>query len=329
MPIPRRLPAASLGSALLALLVACNGGPDSPISPSPAGVLTIDDLALSVSAPGRDGIRRNGQAPPSSGGPFIDATGNSAIVNGGTLAVDIAASAPFTTVYVAVNVPTEGLATATPGFIEGYFEVPLASPQIAASLLLAFPQDITLSEFDLGFAVAGPDGVVGSYVPLTITVIQVGTGDVQVTLSWDANSDVDLHVVAPNGEEIYFGNPDGANGGTLDLDSNAGCNIDGVRNENITWPSGQAPAGTYIVRVDYWDSCGVPETNYTVRVNNGGQVQVVTGQFTGPGDQGGAGAGVTVATFTRSSGTTISSFAVQPRTAQGATKSLAAPGGKP
>jgi hypothetical protein len=138
-------------------------------------------------------------------------------------------------------------------------------------------------------------------VGISATELLVGTGDVQVTLSWDVDSDVDLHVVDPSGEEIYYANRNAASGGALDLDSNAGCRIDGVRNENITWPVGRAPVGRYTVRVDYWDACGVAKTNYTVRVNAGGTPQIVTGSFTGPGDQGGAGSGRTVATFERQS----------------------------
>ena len=58
------------------------------------------------------------------------------------------------------------------------------------------------------------------------------------------------------------------------------------------------------MRVDYWSNCGVVRTEYTVRINNGGAVQIVSGFFTGAGDQGGAGSGRTVATFSRASGPT-------------------------
>ena len=68
---------------------------------------------------------------------------------------------------------------------------------------------------------------------------------------------------------------------------------------------------------------GVPATNYTVRINNGGNVQVVSGQLTGGGDQGNLGDGITVATFTRSTGGSITAFAVPPSAA------VKAPGGKP
>ena len=87
-----------------------------------------------------------------------------------------------------------------------------------------------------------------------------------------------------------------------DLDSNVACIIDGVRNENITWSIGTAPQGTYIVRVDYWSSCGAFRMNYTVVINNGGNTQIVNGTFTGAGDRVGLGAGVEVARFVRTTG---------------------------
>jgi hypothetical protein len=129
-------------------------------------------------------------------------------------------------------------------------------------------------------------------------------------------------VIDPAGEEVFYAHQQAASGGQLDLDSNAGCTIDGVRNENITWPTGRAPRGQYTVRVDYWANCGVAQTNYTVRVNNGGTVQVFSGSFTGAGDAGGLGSGRTITTFERltgptaavPSGPTVSPTSFRPKT---------------
>ena len=60
---------------------------------------------------------------------------------------------------------------------------------------------------------------------LPTTVTTVGTGDVQVSVSWDVSNDIDLHVVDPNGFEIYWDDDTSPEGGTLDLDSNAGCAV--------------------------------------------------------------------------------------------------------
>jgi hypothetical protein len=129
-----------------------------------------------------------------------------------------------------------------------------------------------------------------------VLVFVVGfSSDVQVSVSWDAPSDVDLHVVEPSGAEFYWADRTSATGGQLDVDSNPACSIDGRQIENIRWAI--APGGTYTVRVDYYEGCGVARTNYLVTVKNGPAVQTFSGFFTGPGDVGGQGSGVAITTF--------------------------------
>lgn len=294
---------------LLSSVAGCTrAGSDASSSPTGPTIhgqqLDVARIATSVSSAGMEGSRRPGTPPPPGSGPRVSAVGNSTVINGGTQSVLVSGDAPFDTVYVYVAGRSLGILGEADGNVPGYYELRLPSPQTSATVLLAFPQDIPLNEFDLRFAVASPSGAVGPYTALSTTVTVVGTGDVQVTLSWDVDSDVDLHVVAPGGEELFYGRRRGASGGELDLDSNAACRIDGVRNENITWPTGRAPRGSYTVRVDYWSSCDVSRTNYTVRVNNGGAVAIYSGSFTGTGDGGSAGSGRTIATFERTSGPT-------------------------
>jgi hypothetical protein len=298
-----------IGAVLMtasSLLAACDRQSTvSPLTPSSVQSLSVQDIATSASAADSPGVRRNGAAPSSSGGPNVTATGNQSVINGGTLLVTVQGESPFTAIYMFIGGKTLGLSSEAAGGIGGYYEIRLPSAQTSVPVLLTFPQAVPLSEFELLFAVANPSGAVGPYMGLSTRITSVGTGDVQVTLSWDTDSDVDLHVVDPAGEEVFYAQRRSASGGELDLDSNAGCVIDGVRNENITWPVGHAPRGLYTVRVDYWSSCGVSRTNFTVRINNaGGAPQIVTGSFTGTGDLGGLGDGRTVATFERQTGPT-------------------------
>ena len=286
-----------------ALMVACNSGNGmSPLVPSTGDTLRLEDLVASAAIGGNQGVLRQGFAPSEGSGPAVMLSGNQTVVNGGTVSLDVTSDAPFSQVVVTLAGKTQGITTSSDSGLGSYFEVMLPSPQTTASLLLVFPQVLPTASFDLFVGVVGDGGAAGPFAATDFRVIQVGTGDVQVTLSWDSDSDVDLHVVDPNGEEVYYSNEQVSSGGQLDLDANAGCNIADVRNENITWPVGTAPRGTYTVRVDYWSSCDVPETNYTVLVNNGGNVQVFTGTFTGAGDRGGRGSGVFITTFERSSG---------------------------
>ncbi|MBI4936531.1 MAG: DUF2510 domain-containing protein [Actinobacteria bacterium] len=84
----------------------------------------------------------------------------------------------------------------------------------------------------------------------------LGTGDVQFTLRWSSTADLDLAVLDPAGEEISYGHPTSASGGTLDVDSNASCE-NPVTNpvENVFWPTGASPLGVYQVRVYYYEEC--------------------------------------------------------------------------
>jgi hypothetical protein len=106
------------------------------------------------------------------------------------------------------------------------------------------------------------------------------TGDVQVTLRWNSTADLDLHVVDPNGCEVYYRNPTCPSGGKLDVDANADCeNVTTRPVENIFWPPGQAPRGEYKVFVHYYARCsGASSTeSFTVRVLVDGTEQVFSG----------------------------------------------------
>jgi hypothetical protein len=83
----------------------------------------------------------------------------------------------------------------------------------------------------------------------------LGTGDVQVTLLWATGDDLDLHVVDPGGNEIYFQNPSSPSGGTLDVDNTGGCGSDETRVENVFWPEGGAPSGQYSAFVRSFSPC--------------------------------------------------------------------------
>jgi uncharacterized protein YfaP (DUF2135 family) len=127
------------------------------------------------------------------------------------------------------------------------------------------------------------------------------TGDVQVSVSWNVDNDIDLHVVDPAGFEIYYGDRSSPEGGMLDLDSNAACVIDSVNNEHIVWPVGMAPAGSYTVRVDNYDNCTSAAADFVVTVQTKGKPpQTFMGSFlaTDLGDGGAAGSGVLITTFT-------------------------------
>jgi len=117
-------------------------------------------------------------------------------------------------------------------------------------------------------------------VPITTPVTgpngqRLGTGAVQVTLTWSTVADLDLHVLEPDGTEIYYGNKTANDGGTLDVDSNGGCqNLTTSPVENVYW-SNPPPAGTYTARPTYYGECGGSGSgpqSFTLTVKINGQV---------------------------------------------------------
>lgn len=202
-----------------------------------------------------------------------------------------ASPTPVTSVPVSSGAPQGVTLPST-----GYQEITLRKPTKSANVVITLTQDLP-GGFTFFFAVVDDNGTQGLLARQHVQALPVGAGQVQVSVSWDRDSDVDLHVIDPNGEEIYWDHRGSASGGVLDLDSNADCELDHKRNENVTWK--KAPPGRYTVRVDYYRSCGEPSSDYVVTVQVVGQpTQVFNGTFTGDGDQGGSGSGTTVTTFT-------------------------------
>ncbi len=104
----------------------------------------------------------------------------------------------------------------------------------------------------------------GYTIPLEI--VAAGSGDVQVTVSWDGDADLDLAVIDPLDQVLWWGSEPTPENGSLDLDSNAGCD-GGARNESIHWPVGLAPEGNYRVMLNMWDACGsVAETRFRLTI---------------------------------------------------------------
>ncbi|NDV96525.1 hypothetical protein D0T84_16615 [Dysgonomonas sp. 521] len=229
--------------------------------------------------------------------------------------------------------------------VDGYINVPLQHTYDEASKLYKYTMVLLLSQklsekFDLDMVVKAKDGTISKPYNTGINVVEAGTGSLQVSLSWNLDDDVDLHVFEPDGTEIYYGSPFSfpddldmnkfyfdrnvwivkkhkpdsdydfdqsslisrlklkavlftlygkvnmrketalymreqniAYSGELDIDSNAGCTIDGIRNENIFYVKPEP--GTYTVKIDLYSKCTTERnsaegTKYavTVKYNN-------------------------------------------------------------
>jgi hypothetical protein len=104
-------------------------------------------------------------------------------------------------------------------------------------------------------------------------ILNSGYGDIKITLAWNTSADIDLWVIDPNGEKIYYGNRTTSSKGELDLDD-----TDGLGPENVFWPTNEAPImGTYKVQVHYYGPEDGAATSYRVVINNFGKSKTFTG----------------------------------------------------
>jgi hypothetical protein len=210
-----------------------------------------------------NGTYNSGSMPAAGDGPTIsDLSGNGTVLAGGSNNISISSTGDASNVLVSVQ------------GADGYYSVPMYAKS-DYYITISFTQDIS-GDFTIRFALQDANGRVGLYETLAVSTLQAGTGKFQVNLSWNQPNDMDLHLIEPGGEEIYFGNTEAASGGELDVDSNPGCSIDNINSENITYgDDAVVPAGVYEVIVDRWDNCYVTDpTRFTVTATlNGSLIQ--------------------------------------------------------
>lgn len=112
-------------------------------------------------------------------------------------------------------------------------------------------------------------------------------GNVQVVLAWDDVNDLDLAIVCPNGQRLYFENRR-ACGAELDVDMNV---VGGPRAisrqpvENVTW-AGDPPQGAYRIEVtNYSRNPGGPASSpFRVTIRRPGQPDQVLRGTARPGE---------------------------------------------
>jgi hypothetical protein len=104
--------------------------------------------------------------------------------------------------------------------------------------------------------------------------------DIRASLMWNNYNDLDLHVVTPAGQHIFYGNKHACRyGGYLDVDMNAGGGVTDEPVENTRWVRGSAPEGCYQVYANLYTThrgCGAV-TPFTVEIEVDGQVFTRTG----------------------------------------------------
>jgi hypothetical protein len=112
------------------------------------------------------------------------------------------------------------------------------------------------------------------------------TGEVTITLAWQSIDDLDLYLLEPSGEKIYFKHKiSQTGGGHLDVDKNAeDYDLTNQPIENIFFANMPQP-GLYKLYVNYFrhksSDLNVP---YTVYVDISGTTQTFSGIHSNPGE---------------------------------------------
>ena len=182
---------------------------------------------------------------------------NQTALPGGNLPVSINFEGGISKVYVGVQ------------GVEGYYAITPSAKSTAeeTQFMITVSQNLTES-FTILISVLAEDGTVTQVFTKEISYLVAGTGALQISLAFDNEKDVDLYVIRPDSLVIYYGNKGPGEYDEnyvysriwgLDIDSNAGCIIDSVNNENVFFPNGYVMSGTYQVWISMWSNCSPQE----------------------------------------------------------------------
>ena len=198
------------------------------------------------------------------------------------------------------------------------------SPQFA-SLHAGFGLDVTPGPVTMVMAAVDAEGRIGEPAQASLVALDapMPAGKLVVSLQWQGAADLDLHVVDPDGNEAWSGDPNTwkkpigpadpqawMTGGILDHDGNMSCTRDGSPSEDVVWSEHMGatgpvepivPPGEYTVRVDARSMCGDASAAWGVTVTAAGEIIAKVRGIATPYDATyephGAGAGITALHF--------------------------------
>jgi hypothetical protein len=230
-------------------------------------------------------------APADGGGPVISGDGGAAAKLPALTVTDVGLVNPLVLPGAAgksisgrASNDTASIGIAIQGLGTGYWIVPIGDPDpdFPGQDDFGFSADFSASNppgrRQLLTVAIGPNGNAGVQVETPICLEQripdnlhecVKTNPVPravFTLQWDVNSDMDLHVILPDGTDVnpkapitepLEGGEPPPTIGHIDRDSLRSCIPDGLREEDLIFQD-EPPVGIYEVYADLFDSCGLP-----------------------------------------------------------------------
>lgn len=174
----------------------------------------------------------------------------------------------------------------------GYYTIPAASvlqsstrAEEVYTYLIPLQYTVTFAnEHDMMITGQLLDGSYTQTYTAHVTYVVTATGALSINLTFDQSKDVDLWLTMPDGTRYYYGNRGHVVNGSneevpiLDHDSNAGCTIDNLNNENIVVPLNMIQKGEYVVVVDMFKNCtyGSNATNWNLVARYKGNLIVPT-----------------------------------------------------
>lgn len=249
------------------LLDSCKKSKEDPL---PETIDPADANLLSRVLVVPDGTTRtNGELPtPSSGSgnPSVTANVENWITSNGS-------TFPMSFRYTNVQSNLAGFYLQVQG-ANSYFKIPFSGTSNVSgtiTLPIGLPTNVLAGNFRVLFCIYDRSGRVSNSVANSVDVLRLGTGALQISLSWDTATDQDLHVTDPSGTRIYYSNKRSSTGGELDRDD-----LDGFGPENIFWTQ-NAPDGTYKVQVHDYERSYTPN-NFVVTISTPSGSRTYTGQ---------------------------------------------------
>ncbi|MFA6932436.1 MAG: hypothetical protein WCQ30_02260 [Bacteroidales bacterium] len=256
-----------IASALAAGFIACTNEDDPP-TPT-----TYVALSQFFSIPNATLVQ--GAIPSTANGASIgDVIINSTAIPGGSSNVTINSLNDIQKLYVSIK-----------GSNQYYTITPSATKSTVFDFVILLSQALNRS-FEIQISALLADGSTSALYSSSVTYYPTGTGGtggLQVSLSFNNEKDVDLYVIQPDGDIIFYGNKgatiyDSITGQYvywwgLDLDSNPACNIDSINNENVFYPDTLVQTGTYQVWINMYSNCDntIP-TTCVVTANHASQL---------------------------------------------------------
>jgi len=258
-------------SLATALIISCSGGGFDGFLNDVGNTLNqiTGSNLLQNSNPGLGFMSSAEGIPPGDVDVIQDVQINGSALPGGSTSITVKSSKKLKELYLQIE-----------GDERGYYvwtlepEDEISTNPYTYFIVLEFNQRLEGDE-ELKFTVSGltANNEIVEKKDETLKTKGAGKGALQISLSWDVDDDVDLHVWSPS-EYLYYGNREltGDFKAELDVDSNPGCNIDGIKSENIFFEN-PLEDGDYIVAVRLFRKCSYETAGarYHVTANLKGQ----------------------------------------------------------